>query len=399
MIRRLALALAALTGVAGIGFAGFVFAVEHPSTRGPVRCWLQEQVYTRSWQAAPPSTPVVEATLVTQPVRDPCDAADDPAIVIAEDKVWVLGTNKQRSLNVYDAKGVLMARADNLGAPNNVDTREYKDQWVVIASDKDGGEVEAFSLNPATGALTALQGAPYPAQTEDELYGLCLYRRGDALFVFTTDKSGLIVQYRFDAFTRLTKVRTLRVATQPEACVVDDSNAAVFVGEEDVGIWRFDADPKGPINGTLIAGVRPAGELVADIEGLAVYEGSTPDQGYLIASSQGDNTYAVFARRAPHTFMGRFQIARGGELIGDTDGLDVISVPVGSAFPNGLLVVQDGFIRTGGLEGAQSLAGARRKQRFAFVSWSTVEDALELQTLPARHGGDHVPRRLKEKGW
>ena len=62
----------------------------------------------------------------------------------------------------------------------------------------------------------------------------------------------------------------------------------------------------------------------------------------------------------PHTFRGRFQVEYNGELMGDTDGLDVTSLATGTEFPNGMLVIQDGFFRYG--------KGNRRNQRFACVS-------------------------------
>ncbi|MEL6738637.1 MAG: phytase, partial [Pseudomonadota bacterium] len=142
--------------------------------------------------------------------------------------------------------------------------------------------------------------------------------------------------------------------------------------------WRFDAEPGADTTGTLIARTGEEGPLNADVEGLAIYEGESADQGYLIASSQGDNTYAVFDRAAPHAFLGRFQVQFEGEIIGDTDGIEVTSRALGERFPKGMLVVQDGFVRTGGREGAQTLTGERRQQRFAYVSWADVEAALGL---------------------
>lgn len=367
--------------VALVGSGAFVLALEYPATRGPVRCWLQEQVYAPTWEAAPQGTPVIEAVRVTDPVRDMCDAADDPAIYAHEGTFLMLGTNKQRSLNVYGADGGLISRSDDLGAPNNVDVRTGFGRVLALASDKDGSQIEGFALRPTSGALRPLPGSPFAARSEEEVYGLCLYRAGERLYAFTTDKSGLIVQYRIEqdgeAFAAR-EVRALGVASQAEGCVVDDANGALFVGEEDVGIWRFDAAQSGSAQGTLIAQTGADGALSADVEGLALYLGASPDEGFLIASSQGDNTYAVFDRVAPHAFRGRFQVRFEGTLIGDTDGLDVMSAALGPEFPKGLLVIQDGFVRTGGRKGAQELTGERRQQGFAYVSWADIERALGL---------------------
>lgn len=355
--------------------SGFVIAVEHPATRGETRCWIQETFYGQHWEEPPEGTPIVEASLVTDPVRDPCDAADDPAIWVTPSKLWVLGTNKQRSLNVYDERGKLASRADELGAPNNVDIREWRGRVVAMASDKDGSHIEGFAFDPLNGELKKLPGAPFAAKVEEEVYGLCLYQTNQGLFVFTTDKSGLIAQYRISqngTALKSQKVRELRVASQPEGCVVDDAAGRLYVGEEDIGIWRFEAAPDASPVGELITKTQPNGPLRADVEGLTIYEGDNVKEGYLIASSQGDNSFAVFDRSPPHRFRGRFQVRHNGEIIGDTDGIAVTSTPIAPDFLAGLLVIQDGFI--------QDSNGKRRNQRFAYVSWSSVESALNLGT-------------------
>ncbi|MEM6827222.1 MAG: phytase [Pseudomonadota bacterium] len=368
-----------------VAFGLFVLVLEHPATKGPTRCWMQETLYTQSWEDAPAGTPVIAATLVTDPVRDMCDAADDPAILVADGALHVLGTNKQRSLNVYDGEGQLVSRADELGAPNNVDLRRAFGGVIAIASDKDDSELEAFWFDPASATLARLPGAPFAAQREEEVYGTCLYRSGEKLYAFTTDKSGLIVQYEIERAdgsngavfaTRL--LRELRVGTQPEGCVVDDRTGTLFVGEEDVGIWRFAAGAEAETQGALIAKTGAEGPLTADVEGLAVYAGDDNQKSYLVASSQGDNTYAVFDLAAPHAFRGRFQVTHKGELIGDTDGLEVTSTPIGPRFPEGVLVIQDGLVRTGGKAGAQSQTGQSRYQRFAYVSWRSIREAIGL---------------------
>ncbi|MEO1660278.1 MAG: phytase [Pseudomonadota bacterium] len=370
-------ALKILIGVAAlvaISFASFVIAVDHPTTRGPLRCWLQESFYQQTWNDPLAGTPIIEARLTTEPVRDMCDAADDPAIWVSDlipGGVIVLGTNKQSSLNVYDVNGALLSRADAIGAPNNVDIRWHDNRAVAMVSDKDDAEIEAFELVLETGELRQLTGAPFAAEAEDEVYGFCMYSAGEALFAFTTDKSGMISQYQMDLENGTAeKVRELRVSTQPEGCVVDDVGGVLFVGEEDVGIWRFSAEPGADTEGALIARAGDGGDLTADIEGLSIYHGAAPDDGYLIASSQGDNTYAVFNRAPPHAFRGRFQVSFDGVVIGDTDGLAVTSKPIGDVFPDGLLVVQDGFIRDEN--------GKRRNQRFAYVSWSDISESLDL---------------------
>lgn len=372
MLRGFLLLLAA----SALAFVGFVIAVEHPATRGPLRCWITETFYDLSKEPAPEGTPVIQAVRTTEPVQDMCDAADDPAIwVNPADPLQslILGTNKQSSVNVYDLSGALVSRTTEIGEPNNVDIREIAGKVVAVVSDKNDNEIEAFTLDSSRG-LTPLPGAPFPVRAEEETYGICAYSSRASNFAFVTDKSGLISQYEFKREGKhwgAALVRSLRVSSQPEGCVVDDAANRLFVGEEDRGIWSFDARPDAPSDGTLIAQTVPGGLLTADIEGLAIYTSDEGGEGYLIASSQGDNTYAVFDRTAPHKFRGRFQVEYNGELIGDTDGLDITSATIGAEFPSGMLVIQDGFFRDSN--------GKRRNQRFAYVSWADVAEALGLE--------------------
>ena len=259
---------------------------------------------------------------------------------------------------------------------------------ILIASEKDGANIEAFRLQPSLTSqkensqplkpeLLPLAGAPFHALAEDEVYGACLYQSPTALYVFITDKSGLITQYRLsesDAVWRHEAVRSLRVSTQPEACVVDDRHHRLYVGEEDVGIWQFDARETGASQGLLIATTGEGGTMTADVEGLAIYAPQEVDsEGYLIASSQGDHTYAVYNHLPPYQFLGRFQLSHKGELIGDTDGLEVTAQALGKDYPKGMLVVQDGLFR--------DAEGNRRNQRFSYVSWADIEEALGLSLI------------------
>jgi 3-phytase len=59
---------------------------------------------------------------------------------------------------------------------------------------------------------------------------------------------------------------------------------------------------------------------------------------------------------------------RGVDGVSETDGLDVVSAPLGPRFPEGLLVVQDG----------RNLS-PRERQNFKFVSWRDIAAALGIR--------------------
>ena len=355
--------------------------------------------YDTDPRPAPADTVDVRARQETQPVLDGSDAADDPAIWVNENDPsasWVVGTNKRRGLEVYDLAGVRRTRLD-AGRVNNVDLRAVvpiagEPTIVVGGTNRTTDTIDVWALDAATGELTDLLAAPIPAELDDP-YGFCLYHNAAAsvLYAIATDKAGGAAQWRLaeagDGKLAGELVRRIHTDTQPEGCVADDATGMLYIGEEDVGIWRLDAAPDAPADAKeLIATVRPEAEaespdvasphrLTADVEGLAIYAppDGKPEDGYLIASSQGNWTYVVFDRAPPHAYRGTFRIAYGAVIdgAGETDGIDVVATPVGRDYPRGLLVVQDGY--------NVDAAGAKQYQNFKYVSWADVADALAIQ--------------------
>ncbi|WP_344878569.1 phytase [Nonomuraea antimicrobica] len=176
---------------------------------------------------------------------------------------------------------------------------------------------------------------------------------------------------------------------QVEGMVVDGARGVLYAAQEDVGIWRLRADLTG--RPALMDKVKEYGRqdtydpeteeclpgqdrgyggdhLSADAEGLTIYEDGRRD-GYLLASSQGDDTFAAYDR-ADNTHIGQFRVTSGPRADGAevSDGAMVTSAALGSAFPEGLLVVHDG---------ADTPAdGDREVTNFKFVDWRQVASQI-----------------------
>ncbi len=112
--------------------------------------------------------------------------------------------------------------------------------------------------------------------------------------------------------------------------------------------------------------------LTADVEGLSIYYGPG-DSGYLIASSQGSDNFVVYDRAGDNSFVGIFHIVAddilGIDGVSETDGLDVTAANLGTAFPNGVFVAQDG----------RNIAPDER-QNFKLVPWQRIAEAMGLVT-------------------
>ena len=322
---------------------------------------------------APPAiVPVVQTASVTADaetvaVKSGDDAADDPAIwrnAANPAASLIVGTDKQAGLYVYGLDGQVRDFND-AGRVNNVDLVETPAGVIVAASDRSDeaqAQIALFRLNTTTARLEPIGRVPAGA---GEAYGLCLWATPGALTAFIVIKDGTIRQIELDTAKASGRiVRSLKLSTQSEGCVVDARTARLYAAEEDVGIWRFDARASGSTTAVKLAGV-DGKRLVADVEGLAIAAEGAGSGGWLVASSQGDNAYSVY-RLADERFAGRFRIAEG--RLGstqETDGIAAMTGDFGPAFPQGLMVAQDG-------ENSPA-------QNFKLVGWGKIKAALKLR--------------------
>jgi 3-phytase len=324
--------------------------------------------------AAPAARAIVMPRGQTEPVARTGDAADDPAI-------WrnpadpagarILGTNKKQGLLVYNLAGKELQLLE-VGRLNNVDVRQDvtiggRKLDMAVATQRDDNSVMLFTID-ASGVVTP---AGAFATGLSDIYGMCLYRPADGgLEAFINDKDGSFLQYRIEADGNTMSGKLLRrfkVATQPEGCVVDDRNQRLFLGEEKRGVWTVSARGDAPAKLSMIMPVGP--QLVADVEGMALYHGDKAD--YLVVSSQGDNSYLVLHAKAPYKVRGSFRVgfnvAAGIDGTSETDGLEVSSANFGGPYSKGMLVIQDGYKRL-----------PDGPQNFKYVAWDDVAKALNL---------------------
>jgi 3-phytase len=342
-----------------------------------------EPVSPAATKSAASSAPrVVRPSVETDPVDDYGDAADDPAIWVHPtdpSRSLIIGAQKKRGLYVYDLSGKTLQVLPD-GRMNNVDIRHgfklgMSSVALVAASNRTTHTLALYKVDPATRRLVDVALNPIPTGFRDP-YGLCMYRSAKSgdFHVFMNDAdSGAYKQWRLRA--RGDKVvadvvREFTVGTQAEGCAADDETGALYIAEEDVGLWRYEAEPDGadrrvPLDTT------GKGNLNADVEGVAIYYGQR-GTGYVIVSNQGRDNYAVYRREGRNEFIAHFSVgadpAAGIDGASETDGLDVISTPLGPAFPRGVFVAQDG----------RNISPDER-QNFKLVPWERIADALSLQ--------------------
>jgi myo-inositol-hexaphosphate 3-phosphohydrolase len=296
-------------------------------------------------------SPVVE----TGPVPTGGDAADDMAIWVHPlfpALSLVIGTDKDSGLLTYDLSGNQIQYLPD-GSLNNVDIRYgfplgLLKVALVTSGERDFDRLAIYAVEPTTRTLLNVAAGPIPLNFS--VYGCCMYKSPvtKEFYFFGTSDGGTIKQFRlFEApggGVDAQEVRSFDAGGTIEGCVADDESGFLFLSEENVGIHRYGAEPGAGTANFLVDTTGAGGNLTADVEGLTIYY-TAGGGGYLIASSQGSNTYVVYQRAAPHAYLTTFQIGANAALgidgTTETDGIDVTNLGLGSAFPDGVFIAQD----------------------------------------------------------
>jgi len=331
----------------------------------------------------PPSTPLpggnITARIETDPVTHDTDAANDPAIWIHPTDPalsLIVGTDRKGALEVYDLAGRKLQLIPI--ATGNVD---------VSYNFPLGGERVALvaALNKTTGDLAAFKVNANTRMLEDVVAGeVSVGGGGTALYhspmsgktYYFSNGGSTLKQYElFDngsgkVNTKLVRTVSYGGSGKSEGVVADDILGQVYVSEETIGIWKLSAEPNGGSNKTLVdKPIAQGGHLQPDVEGLTIYYKSD-GTGYLIASSQGNNSYTVYTREGQNQYLGTFKIEDGEvDGVSSTGGIDVINFPLGATFPAGAFVAQDG---------SNTNNAATLNQNFKLVPWERIASKLGL---------------------
>jgi myo-inositol-hexaphosphate 3-phosphohydrolase len=322
------------------------------------------------------------------------DDADDPAIWLHPgdpNLSLVIGTDKATGLFSWDLAGNRVQFIPN-GEPNNVDLR-YNFPLagsrvdIVATGNETTNRIEIYKVNPATRQLENVGGNGI-ASNLGRTYGFCMYHspisgKFYAIVTHTSVEQWELVDSGGTVTGRL--VRSFRVGSQTEGCAADDERATLFIGEEDVGIWRYGAEPGDGSTRQSIDTTGSGGHLTADVEGLAIYYGPNTT-GYLLASSQGNDTFTIYNRQPPHSYLMTFRVTGGQvDAVGDADGIDVLNSALGSRYPQGLFVTHDGSNDSGA-------------NNFKLVRWEDIARSISPALLidptsynPRGAGGNPPP--------
>lgn len=356
-----------------IELAALVLLIACPSPRASRAAVLTDTTVVR---------PVARAE--TEPVPHRGDAADTPDIWVHPTdpaRSLIIGTDKRGSLMVYDLDGRLRQSVAIDSRPNDVSVLygftlggRSVDLAVAGCRPLNGHGVKLWLIDADADTLRDVTaGGVIPVFGGTLPYGTGVYRSptGRCYFI-ATNKSGRLEQYLLkdagDGRISARRVRAWSLGSMTEGCVADNELGNLYLAEERVGIWRFDAEPGGSNRGQLIAKVGEHG-LKGDVEGLTIYC-ARGGAGYLIASSQGNSVLNVYSREGDHHYVLTID-PEAGELgdVEHSDGIAVTNCPTSRRFASGLLVAQDG-------------SNGVRNQNFKLFGWEDIAGSrLVIDTL------------------
>ncbi len=302
---------------------------------------------------------IVKPLYITEQVAND---ADDPAVWINRNdpsKSLIIGTDKDMdgSLYVFDLKGKIIhdKTVKGLKRPNNVDI-EYglslngKLVDIAVTTERYTHKLRVFSLPDMkpidNGGLEMFVGDVQPEYRD--LMGIALYRdRAGKIFAFVGRKAGpaegYLGQYLLEddgkgnvKASLVRKFGSFSGRKEIESIAVDDALGFVYYSDERVGVKQYYADAD---KGNEQLAIFGTSGFAADHEGISIYQ-LTDSTGYILVSDQGANRFRIFSREGnkanpyDHRLLKTVNVSAR-----QSDGSEVVSVPLGIDFPKGLFVV------------------------------------------------------------
>ncbi|TDO21350.1 phytase [Pedobacter duraquae] len=302
----------------------------------------------------------IKPAIITEPVKYD---TDDPAIWINKadpSKSIVIGTDKDAdgALYVFDLQGKIIQDkvVRGLQRPNNVDLAyglklNGKPTDIAITTERMTHKLRIFSvpdMKPVdNGGIPVFEG-----ETEAEyrdLMGISIYTAKDGkMYAIVGRKTGpttggYLWQYLLgDDGTGNVKATLVRKfgeysgKKEIESIAVDNELGYIYYSDEQTGVRQYYADPEKGNQQLAIFGTTG---FKVDHEGISIYklDGKT---GYILVSDQGANRFQIFSREGTKENPFEHRLLKIADVQAtQSDGSDVVNVPLNDTFKHGLFVV------------------------------------------------------------
>ncbi|TWR29599.1 phytase [Mucilaginibacter pallidiroseus] len=302
----------------------------------------------------------VKPAVITEPVAHD---SDDPAIWVNKTdpaKSLVIGTDKDAdgALYVFDLNGKIVQDkvVHNLKRPNNVDLAyglmlNGKPTDIAVASERMTHKLRIFSvpdMKPVdNGGIEIFVGETGPEYRD--LMGISIYTAKDGkMYAIAGRKNGpktggYLWQYLLEddgtGHVKATLVRKFGEYSgkkEIESIAVDNELGYIYYSDEQFGVRQYYADPSKGNKQLALFGTTG---FKVDHEGISIYK-LTDSTGYILVSDQGANRFQLFSREGTkanpfeHKLLEIVPVAAR-----ESDGSDVVNVPLNDTFKHGLFVV------------------------------------------------------------
>lgn len=298
--------------------------------------------------------PIAPDVITEKTIND----TDDPAIWINPkdaSKSIVFGTDKKTNGAIYafDLNGKIIENKTirNIKRPNNVDLAygfKLNDSTkvdVIAFTEREKQQIRLFSV-PDMKPLDNGGFKVFTDATEPEFnlpMGIALYKspKTEKLYAIVSRKTGplenYLYQYEISADTTGIQSKMVRKfgkfsgKKEIEAIAVDNEFGFVYYSDEQHCIRKYNAEPDASSEEISCFG---GDKFLEDIEGIAIAK-TDAKNGYIIVSNQQQGEFNIFDRQT-NKFIKAINLTTL-----ETDGCDVVTVPLGEKFPNGLFVAMN----------------------------------------------------------
>lgn len=303
------------------------------------------------------SADAVKPLYITEPVAFD---TDDPAIWVNPAdpaQSLIIGTDKNANggLYVFDLKGkIIKDKTRSLKRPNNVDVAYGiklggKSVDIAVASERITHNLRIFSLPEMleidNGGIPVFEGET--GLEFRDLMGVALYTSPDGkIYAIAGRKSGpkdgtYLWQYLLEddgsgkvKASLVRKFGNYSGKKEIEAIAVDNELGYIYYSDEQVGVRKYYADPaKGNQELALFA----TKGYKEDNEGISIYKTSATT-GYILVSDQSANEFKVYSREGNGSAHNHTLITSIKTATNQSDGSDIVSVPLNEDFKHGLFV-------------------------------------------------------------
>jgi len=319
----------------------------------------------------------VKPSVETNPVHHIGDTADDVCVWINPNNKWlslIIGDDKKGGLCVWNLDGTENQYLDAESDFNNLDIRYgfnfgKKEIPLVGVVNENGKCLSFYTVDSDTRIVTNIGSIPL---NKEKPYGGCMYLSDvtKQYYFFVNWKDGTVQQWQVDGASGEIKgnlARTFNVGSQVEGCVADDQMGYFYIGEENIGVWKYGAEPGDGNTRTMVDSVDKAagGHLTADVEGMTIYYGKAKNKGYLICSSQGNSTFQVYDRKS-NKYLYSFTIGATDriDVTTETDGCDVSNVDLGGPYSEGVFIAHD------------HIQDCTNRTNVKLVPWKEIKDVI-----------------------